>query len=87
METWQFYFMMGTGVYLIFLGGLMFKSKKHMSTGVGIYNMITGTASIIAGILGKNISSIANKVFLIFIVVLVVSFFGFSMLNLLTKKR
>lgn len=87
MENWEFYFMIGSGIYLIVLGVLMFKSnKKGASKGVGIYNIIVGIASIIAGILGKNISNIGNTIFLVFIVVLVVSFIGFFMLNLFIKK-
>jgi len=80
--------MMGTGIYLILLGGLMFRGhKKYVSRAVGIYNIIMGILSIIAGILGKNTSTIGNKIFSAFMVVLVVSFIGFSILNLFTKKR
>ncbi|KOA19021.1 hypothetical protein CLHOM_25940 [Clostridium homopropionicum DSM 5847] len=88
METWEFYFMMGTGIYLTLLGGLMYKGhKKYASSAVGIYNIIMGILSIIAGIIGKNIGTIGEKIFFSFMVLLMVSFIGFSILNLLTKKR
>jgi len=80
--------MMGTGIYLTLLGGLMFKeNKRYASRAVSIYNIIMGILSIIAGILGKNTSIIGEKIFFAFMVLLMVSFIGFSILNLFTKRR
>lgn len=65
----------------------MVKNKKSMSKGIGIYNIIVAIISIIGGVVGKSISKVGNRVFLGFVIVLIISFVVFAILKLFERKE
>ncbi|KGM94568.1 hypothetical protein Z968_11485 [Clostridium novyi A str. 4552] len=86
MEKWQFYFMIGSGIYLLLLGITMV-IKKGLSRAVGVYNVLVGVLSIVGAVVAKSKGDPTGKIFSVFTVVLVVSFLMFAILKGAMKKR
>lgn len=88
METWKFWFMAGSGVYLMFFGVLMIKSKQvSMSRFIGVYNILVGIFSLGGAILSKVKPNLSNTIFFIFTIVLIISFMIFTILKSVGNKR
>ncbi|EGO87585.1 hypothetical protein G8S49_13050 [Clostridium botulinum C] len=88
MENWQFWFMIGSGIYLLILGIVMIVKKDlSMNKAIGIYNIVVGALSLVGALVGKYKVYKSGKIFSIFTVVLIVSFLMFTILKAATKKR
>lgn len=88
MEKWQIIFMIGSGVYLLLMGIIMAKHKDALGRrSIGIYNIVVGLLSIIGAVIGYFVKEIGSKIFLGFVVVLIVSFIIFMVLNKANKKK
>nr|WP_272509128.1 hypothetical protein [Clostridium ganghwense] len=88
MESWQSWFMIGSGIYLILLGIFMFRKKDQgVRKVVGVYNFLVGILSIVAAVIARFNTNIANTIFLVYAAVLVVSFIIFAVLRSTEKQR
>lgn len=88
MEIWKFWFMTGSGIYLMLFGLLMIKNKEiYMSKFIGGYNILVGIFSLGGGILAKVKTSLSDTIFFIFTIVLIISFIIFTSLKSIGNKR
>ncbi|MCD3352105.1 hypothetical protein G8V03_14125 [Clostridium botulinum D/C] len=87
MGNWQFWFMIGSGIYLLILGIVMIVKKDlSMNKAIGIYNIAVGCLSLAGALIGKYKGDKNGKIFSVFTVVLIVSFLMFTILKAATKK-
>lgn len=88
LEGWKTWFMMGSGIYLILLGIFMFLRKDNgMRKVIGVYNFLIGVFAIGAAIVARFNPSIGNIIFLVFGVVVLISFIIFAILRATEKGK